>query len=174
MPASSPPAAAEAGPAPQHPFEPDGEQGEHEHQRGQFGGRVAVVGAPPDPEHADRHRVDAEVLDGGEVGERLHHDHGGPGGDRRTQHREHDAPRRLGRRGPERAGDEVGAGRLVAQRGPGQQVHVGVERERERDDGAGHRSDVGEPGIRDPNQSRHRACTGPATPNTEVVTKPRM
>ena len=26
----------------------------------------------------------------------------------------------------------------------------------------------------DPNQSRHRSCTGPATPNTEVVTKPRM
>ena len=47
----------------------------------------------------------------------------------------------------ERAGHEVGARRLVPQRGPGQQVHVRVQRQRQRDDGAGHRADVGEPGV---------------------------
>ena len=86
---------------------PMASSGEHEHQRGQLGGGVAVVRAPPDPEHADRHGVDAEVLHGGEVGERLHHHDGGAGGDRRAQHRQHDPPRRLGRRRAERAGHEV-------------------------------------------------------------------
>ena len=129
------------------PFEPDREQREGEHHRGELAGRVAVVRAAPDPEHADRHGVDPEVLHRGEVGERLHHHDRAPGGDRRTDQREHDAAGGLGRSRAERACGVVGPGRLVAQRGACQQVHVRVEHEREGDDRASERLDVGEPGV---------------------------
>ena len=56
-------------------FESDRQHGEREHDEREFAGGVAVVRASPDPEHTDRHGVDAEVLHGREIGECLHHHH---------------------------------------------------------------------------------------------------
>ena len=60
-----------------------------EHEGGDLARRVTVVGAAPDPEHADRDGLLAEVLHGAEVGERLHRHDRRAGGDRRAQHRHH-------------------------------------------------------------------------------------
>ena len=65
----------------------------------ELAGGVAVVGATPDPEDADRHGVDAEVLHGREVGERLHHHHRGAGRDRRVA-TSGSTTRRVGSAGP--------------------------------------------------------------------------
>ena len=51
------------------------------------------------------------------------------------------------REAPSVRATSAGGRRLVAQRGAGQQVHVRVQRQGERDDGAGHRADLGEPGV---------------------------
>ena len=108
-----------------------------------------------------------------EVGQRLHRHDRRAGGDRRPQHRHDDAAGRLATRRAERAGDERRRRRLVAQRRAGQQVHVRVQRQRERDDRAGHRADLREPGVA-PELVAPPRLDGPATPNTAVVTKPRM
>ena len=138
---------SEPGPPATDAFEPDGEHGEREDDEREFAGRVAVVRSSPDPEDADRHGVDAEVLHGREVGERFHHHHGGTRRDRRANEREHDSPHRFGGSGTERPCREVGARRLVAKRGAGEQKHVRIQDEAERDDRAAERFDVGEPGV---------------------------
>jgi hypothetical protein len=52
-----------------------------------------------------------------------------------------------GRSRAQRAGGEVGARGLIAQGGAGQEVHVGVQDEGERDDRTGQRFDIREPGV---------------------------
>ena len=138
---------AEACPTARDALQGDGQQREAEDQGGELARRVAVVGAPPDAEHPDGDGVHAEVLDRGEVGERLHHDHGRAGGDGRADEGQHDAPGGLAGRGAEDPGGVVGAGRLVAQRGAGQQVDVGVQHQGEGGDGATDRLHRREPGV---------------------------
>ena len=138
---------AEAGTAAQHPLQTGCHHGEQEHDGGDLTGSVTIVGAAPDAEHADGHRLDVEVLHRGEIGQRLHGDDGRPGGDGRPEHRHDDATRRRRPGGAERPGDEVGGRRLVAQGGTGEQVHIRVQRQGQGENGARHRAHLGEPRI---------------------------
>ena len=131
-----------ARPAPQPPLPQDDDRGHHEHGAGQLGRGTAFEHAVPHLFDADRDRGDVEVLDRGEVGQCLHGDQRRPGGQGRAGERQQHAPGRRRRRQAQRAGGVVGRGRLLAERGTGLQVDVGIQRQREHDDGHPHRTRV--------------------------------
>ena len=137
----------EAGPAAHDALEPDDHQRNHQHEGRELRCGVTIEGAAPDAEDADRHGVNAEILDGCEVGDRLHHHDGHASGECRSKHRDHDTTRCLERSGAEGSRNVVGRPGLVGERSASQQEDVRVEHEREDHDRATHRLDLGEPCV---------------------------
>ena len=103
-------------------------QQHQQHQRsGQLRRRDRLAEREPGPVDAGREGVDAEVLDGAEIGQRLHQRERHTAGDRGPGERHGDFEEAAPRPAAERAADVEHAGALLEERRARQQIDVGVE-----------------------------------------------
>ena len=121
-----------ARPAAQAPLEGDQRHGAHHQQGGQLGGCAAVAGAEPDAHHAVGDGADVEQAHRSDVGEDLHRHERGTRCERRSGRRHRDPPEGAPRTEPECARRVAGVAALRAERRPGEEVDVGIEREHQR------------------------------------------
>ena len=152
--------AIEPGAAAQSPLRGEHEQREQQHDGRESGRGLPVEGALPHLVDAHRDGLHVEVLHRGEVGQGLHQNQRESRGECRSGQRRDDPPSGPGVPGTERAGRLVAGRRLLGQRGAGEQVDVGVEAQRQHDDGAAERAGLGEPGggaEQRPPRGLHRA-----------------
>ena len=110
-------------------------------------GRRAVAQQEPGAVDAGGERVDREVRDRPEVGERLHQRERDAAGDRGPRERQLDAPEHLAAARAERARGLDERRRPLGERGAREQVGVRVEREHEHRRRARQRADVREPVV---------------------------
>ena len=136
----------------------DQQQRQHEQHQdgGQLRRRDRLAHGEPCPVDAGREGIDREILHRPEIGQHLHQHQRQPGDDRRPRQGQGHAEEAAVGAASQRPADFQHADRLFQEGGARQQVDVGVQHQRQHDDGAAQRPDFREPVVA-PRPAHHLA-----------------